>query len=129
MSWLMQDGKESQPVSLCISAFHARMMEKIGHFASFGRGAENQLRQNNGATDLDFLGNDTVCSLMETRRRPRCEGRSRLTEEWADFLDDIYFFSLSKATACGGSQARGPIRTVAASICHSHSHLVPEPHL
>ena len=23
--------------------------------------------------------------------------------------------------ACGGSQARGPIRAVAASLCHSHS--------
>ena len=28
-----------------------------------------------------------------------------------------------------GSQARGPIRAVAASLCHSHSNAGPEPHL
>ena len=43
----------------------------------------------------------------------------------------IYLFSLFRATplAYGGSQARGPIGAVAASLCQSHSNSGSELHL
>lgn len=83
----MEEGKESQPVSSRISTFHAGTMEKIGHFTSSGRGEVNRLCQNNSAAALQNLSaNDMVWRLMETQQRPRCEGRSRLTEERVDFL-------------------------------------------
>ena len=42
-----------------------------------------------------------------------------------------FFFSLFRATlmAHGGSQARGGIRAVAATLCHSHSHAGSKPRL
>ena len=45
------------------------------------------------------------------------------------FFKKNFFFYLFRATpmACGGSQARGPIRVVATSLRHSHSE--SEPHL
>ena len=50
------------------------------------------------------------------------------------FLFLVFFFGLSAISwaalaAYGGSQARGPIRTVAASLCQSHSNAGFEPHL
>ena len=43
----------------------------------------------------------------------------------------FFFFSLFRATlmAHGGSQARGGIRAVAATLCHSHSHAGSKPRL
>ena len=43
----------------------------------------------------------------------------------------FFFFVFSRATpmAYGGSQARGPIGAVAASLHHSHSNAGSEPHL
>ena len=43
----------------------------------------------------------------------------------------FFFFGLFRVTpmAEGGSQARGPKRAVAASLCHSYSNVRPERHL
>ena len=42
----------------------------------------------------------------------------------------LFFLSFRAApVAYGGSQARIPIRTVAAGLCHSHSSVGSEPHL
>ena len=43
----------------------------------------------------------------------------------------IIFFAISRAApvACGGSQARGLIGAVAASLSHSHSNAESEPRL
>ena len=41
----------------------------------------------------------------------------------------LFASSRATLTAYGGSQARGPIRAVAASLCHSHSNMGSEPHL
>ena len=47
------------------------------------------------------------------------------------FLKLFLFFLSFRAPplAYGGSQARGGIGTVAASLCHSHSNAKSEPHL
>ena len=46
-----------------------------------------------------------------------------------NFIYLFVFFCHFRATpmAYGGSQARGPIRAVATSLHHSHSHAPPEP--
>ena len=41
----------------------------------------------------------------------------------------LFAFSRAIPAAYGGSQARGTIRAVANSLCHSHSNTVSEPHL
>ena len=48
-----------------------------------------------------------------------------------EFCFLFFFFFLFRATpvAYGGSQARGPIEAVAASLRHSHSNARSEPHL
>ena len=45
--------------------------------------------------------------------------------DWLIFI----FFGGAASMAYGSSQARGPIRTVAASLHHSHSNIRAEPHL
>ena len=40
----------------------------------------------------------------------------------------MYLFSAAP-TACGGSQARGPVKATAASLHHSCSNIRSEPHL
>ena len=39
----------------------------------------------------------------------------------------LFAFSVATSTACGGSQVRGPIGAIAASLRHSHSNLRSEP--
>ena len=41
----------------------------------------------------------------------------------------FFFFLMAAPVACGGSQAREPIRAAAASLCHSHSNARSELHL
>ena len=51
-----------------------------------------------------------------------------LAPQWSSFL--IFFFLFRAAPmAYGGSQARGPIRVIAAGLYHSHSNLGSEPPL
>ena len=58
------------------------------------------------------------------------EKQNNLTFKWADFFFFCLFaFSRAAPTAYGGFQARGLIRAVAASLCHSHSHTGSELHL
>ena len=47
----------------------------------------------------------------------------QLTEIFDGYSDSFFFLSFFRAapTAYGGSQARGPIRAVSASLRHSHS--------
>ena len=57
--------------------------------------------------------------------------------EWMGIIEQIIFFfvflsfclSGAAPVAYGGSQAKGLIRAVAASLCHSHSNAGPEPRL
>ena len=41
----------------------------------------------------------------------------------------VFYIFRPAPMACGGSQARGWIRAVAASLCHSHSNERSEPHV
>ena len=43
------------------------------------------------------------------------------------YLFVCFVFSRATPVASGGSQARGLIRDVAASLCHSHSNMGSEP--
>ena len=45
------------------------------------------------------------------------------------FFFCLFAFSRASPAAYGGSQARGLIRAVAASLCHSHSNAGSEPRL
>ena len=53
----------------------------------------------------------------------------QLTEIFDGYSDSFFFLSFFRAapTAYGGSQARGPIRAVATSLCQSHSNARSEP--
>ena len=48
----------------------------------------------------------------------------KVTTSWYNFiyLFCLFLFSRAAPSAYGGSQARGPIGAVAASLHHSHSH-------
>ena len=54
-------------------------------------------------------------------------------EPWATTASKLFqcfsFFGGATPAAYGGSQARGQIGAVAASLCHSHGHLGSELHL
>ena len=41
----------------------------------------------------------------------------------------LVFFGFFRATAYGGSQARGPVRAIAASLCLNHSNVISKLHL
>ena len=47
------------------------------------------------------------------------------------YVNFFFFWSFFRAApmSYGGSQARGPVRAIAASLCHSHSNAESEPHL
>ena len=57
---------------------------------------------------------------------PSCQSLGFL-RKYYDFFFFVFFRAAS--TAYGGSQARGRIGAVAASLHHSHSNAGPEPHL
>ena len=44
------------------------------------------------------------------------------------FFSFVFFFRAT-SVVYGGSQARGLIRAIAASLCHSHSNVGSKPHL
>ena len=45
------------------------------------------------------------------------------------YLFSLFAFSWATPVAYGGSQARGPIRAVAAGLCHGHGNTGSELHL
>ena len=58
-------------------------------------------------------------------------GLGHLSAFWPSINSCLFFFVFSGAmgAAYGGSQARGLMGSVAASLCHSHSNVGSKPHL
>ena len=72
------------------------------------------------------LNSDTI--YLEEPSDPTSEGISptRLSSSPILFYFCLFAFSRAAPTAYGGSQARGLIRAVAASLCQSHSNVGSE---
>ena len=80
-------------------------------------GVESELQLLASSTALAMPGLSYICQILNPLREARDQTRILM-----DTSHVLFFLSFRAASvACGGSQARGPVRAVAAGLCQRYS--------